>query len=104
MSSLIHPTAIIHPQAEIGDNVTIGPYAIVEEGCRIGDGTRIDAAAQIKRYTTLGKDNHVHSMANVGDEPQDLKFAGEKTALVIGDRNKIREFSTIHRGTEGEAA
>ncbi|HKK32414.1 MAG TPA: acyl-ACP--UDP-N-acetylglucosamine O-acyltransferase [Desulfomicrobiaceae bacterium] len=101
MSTHIHPTAIIHPEAEIGSNVHIGPYAIIEADTRIGDGTRIDAAAQIKRFTTLGADNHVHSMANVGDEPQDLKFAGEKTRLVIGDRNKIREFSTIHRGTEG---
>ena len=101
MDSRIHPTAIVHPDAEIGENVTIGPYAVIEQATRIGAGTRIDAAAQIKRYTTLGRDNHVHSMANVGDEPQDLKFAGEKTTLVIGDRNKIREFSTIHRGTEG---
>lgn len=101
MSVAIHPTAVIAPLAQIGVDVTIGPYAIIEDQVQIGDGTVIDAGAQIKRYTTLGSQNHVHSMACVGGEPQDLKFHGEATALKIGDRNKIREFSTIHRGTEG---
>lgn len=101
MSVTIHPTAVIDSQARLGVGVTVGPYAIIEEQVQIGDGTVIDAGAQIKRYTTLGAHNHVHSMACVGGEPQDLKFHGEVTRLEIGDRNKIREFSTIHRGTEG---
>lgn len=101
MSTTIHPTAIVHPRAQLGLDVRIGPYAIIEEDVRIGDGSVIDASAHVKCFTTLGTDNHVFSMACVGGEPQDLKFHGEITTLVIGDRNKIREFSTIHRGTEG---
>ncbi|NCD24375.1 MAG: acyl-ACP--UDP-N-acetylglucosamine O-acyltransferase [Deltaproteobacteria bacterium] len=101
MSVTIHPTAIVASQATLGVEVIVGPYAIIEGQVQIGDGTRIDAGAQIKRNTTLGAHNHVHSMACVGGEPQDLKFHGEISSLIIGDRNKIREFSTIHRGTEG---
>ncbi len=101
MPVTIHPTAIVHPNALLGEDVSVGPYAIIEEDVVLGDRCRVDAAAQIKRYTTLGADNHIHSMACVGGEPQDLKFRGEKTTLVIGDHNRIREFSTIHRGTEG---
>ncbi len=104
MQTEIHPSAIVHPGAVLGTGVTIGPFAIIEGDVRVGDGTIIDAGAQIKRFTTLGADNHVHSMACVGGEPQDLKFHGEETRLEIGDRNKIREFSTIHRGTEGGGA
>lgn len=101
MQTIIHPTALVHADAHLGAGVVVGPYAIIEENVRIGDGCIIDAAAQIKRFSTLGADNHVHSMACVGGEPQDLKFHNEETRLIIGDRNKIREFSTIHRGTEG---
>jgi UDP-N-acetylglucosamine acyltransferase len=101
MQTSIHPSAIVHPGAYLGTGVTVGPYAIIEDQVHIGDGTVIDAGAQIKRFTTLGAKNHVHSMACVGGEPQDLKFGGEESTLVIGDRNRIREFSTIHRGTEG---
>lgn len=101
MQTSIHPTAIVDPGAVLGVGVEIGPYAIIEAEVRIGDGTRVDSSAQIKRFTTLGAKNHVHSMACVGGEPQDLKFHGEESRLIIGDRNRIREFSTIHRGTEG---
>jgi len=101
MQTSIHPSAIVHPEAYLGTGVVVGPYAIIEEQVHIGDGTIIDAGAQIKRFSTLGAKNHVHSMACVGGEPQDLKFSGEESRLVIGDRNRIREFSTIHRGTEG---
>jgi len=101
MQTSIHPSAIVHPESYLGTGVVVGPYAIIEEQVHIGDGTVIDAGAQIKRFTTLGAKNHVHSMACVGGEPQDLKFGGEESTLVIGDRNRIREFSTIHRGTEG---
>jgi UDP-N-acetylglucosamine acyltransferase len=97
----IHPAAIVHPEAVLGTDVIIGPFAVIEENTVIGDGSRIDAGAQIKRFTHLGVLNHVHSMACVGGEPQDLKFQGEESRLEIGDNNKIREFSTIHRGTEG---
>ncbi|NLW80215.1 MAG: acyl-ACP--UDP-N-acetylglucosamine O-acyltransferase [Desulfovibrionales bacterium] len=101
MQTTIHPTAVVHPKASLGVGVQVGPYVIIEEDVRIGDGCVVDAAAQIKRFTSLGAENHVHSMACVGGEPQDLKFHGEETRLEIGERNRIREFSTIHRGTEG---
>ena len=93
MQTNIHPSAIVHPGAYLGTGVTVGPFAIIEDCVHIGDETIIDAGAQIKRFTTLGTKNHVHSMACVGGEPQDLKFGGEESTLVIGDRNKIREFS-----------
>lgn len=101
MQTNIHPSAIVHPGAYLGTGVAVGPFAIIEDCVHIGDETIIDAGAQIKHFTTLGAKNHVHSMACVGGEPQDLKFGGEESTLVIGDRNRIREFSTIHRGTEG---
>ncbi|MBO4793207.1 MAG: acyl-[acyl-carrier-protein]--UDP-N-acetylglucosamine O-acyltransferase, partial [Deltaproteobacteria bacterium] len=97
----IHPTAIIAPGAVLGEGVSVGPYAIIEDHVFIGDGTRIDAHAVIRAYTRMGKNNHVHPHAVVGGEPQDLKFHGEESWLEIGDENNIREFSTMHRGTEG---
>ena len=96
----IHPTAFVAPSAQIGEDVVIGPCVVIENDVVIGARTRIDAFASIKRYTTMGEDNHVHSYAAVGGEPQDLKFHGEVTQLIIGNKNSIREFSTMHRGTE----
>jgi UDP-N-acetylglucosamine acyltransferase len=97
----IHPGAFVSPRAEVGEDVVIGPCAQIEEDVVIGARTRIDAFASVKRYSVLGEDNHVHSYALVGGEPQDLKFHGEASRLIIGNRNSIREFSTLHRGTEG---
>lgn len=73
----------------------------MKENVIIGEGSRVDAHAVIKRYTRMGKRNHIHSHALVGGEPQDLKFQGEITWLELGDENTIREFATLHRGTEG---
>ncbi|NJB68877.1 UDP-N-acetylglucosamine acyltransferase [Desulfobaculum xiamenense] len=101
MSTVIHPTAVVDPGAQLGENVVVGPYAIIEADTRIGDNTHIDAFAQIKRFTTMGSDNHIHSNSLVGGDPQDIKFKGAETTLVMGDRNIIREFTTIHRGTPG---
>lgn len=101
MAATIHPHAFVSSGAVIGEDVVIGPCALIEDDVVIGARTRVDAFASIKRHTTLGEDNHVHSYALIGGEPQDLKFNGEITRTVIGNRNKIREFSTIHRGTEG---
>lgn len=101
MPTRIHPTAIVHPDSELGLDVEIGPYALIHEHVVIGDGTRVEAYAQIHSYTSLGKNNRVFSYAAVGGEPQDLKYRGEPTKLVIGDNNAIREYATIHRGTEG---
>lgn len=96
----IHPTAIIADRAILGRNVTIGPWVLVEDDVVIGDGTRIDAHAVIYSGTRIGRDCHIFQSASVGAIPQDLKFHGEETTLQIGDRTRIREFATLHRGTE----
>jgi len=97
---MIHSTAQIHPGAELGENVQVGPFAVIGEHVRIGSGTKVGAHAVIDDYTEIGQDNHIYQFASVGAEPQDLKFDGEISWLHIGDRNRIREFSTLHRGTE----
>lgn len=99
MATQVHPSAFVHPSAQLGEDVVIGPSAVIEEDVIIGDRTRVDAFASIKRYTSMGTDNHIHSYACVGGEPQDLKFDGEVSRLEIGNGNTIREFSTQHRGT-----
>jgi len=97
----IHPTAIVDPDATIGAGTTIGPYATIGGQVRIGRDCRIGASAVIDGWTEIGDANEIFPMASVGLIPQDLKFGGEKTRLVIGNRNVIREFATIHRGTAG---
>lgn len=97
----IHPTAIVHPDAQIGERVTIGPFAIISEDVQIGDDCTIGPHAIVEKWTTLGKRNRIYAGAVVGNEPQDLKFSGEKTELVIGDDNMVREYATISRGTVG---
>jgi UDP-N-acetylglucosamine acyltransferase len=100
----IHPTALISPSAELGDNVKVGPYVVIEDDVQIGEGCEIGSHAVIKSYTTLGRGNRVAEHAVLGGLPQDVKFKGEVSALVIGDDNLIREFVTIHRASgEGEA-
>ena len=101
MASDIHASAVIAPTAELADKVIIGPCAVIEDNVVIGEGTRVDAFASVKRYTRLGRNNHIHSYASVGGEPQDLKFHGEESWLEIGDNNTIREYATLNRGTEG---
>jgi UDP-N-acetylglucosamine acyltransferase len=96
---MIHPTAIIHPTAQLDDNVSVGPYTIVGEHVRIGAGTQVGPHVVIERWTELGRDNVIHQFASVGAGPQDLKYKGEETWLVVGDRNRVREFATLHRGT-----
>ncbi len=95
----IHPTAVIFPGAELDPTVEVGPFAVVGPQVRIGARTRIGAHAVIEGDTTLGADNHVFQHACLGAIPQDLKYAGEPTKLVIGDHNRIREFATVHLGT-----
>jgi len=97
---MIHSTAIIHPGADIDPSVEVGPYAVIGEHVSIGPGTKVGPHAVVEGWTTIGKDNVIFQFASVGADPQDLKFAGEKSFLKIGDRNRIREFVTIHRGTE----
>ena len=96
---MIHPTAVIAASAVVGDDVAIGPYTVVGENVIIGDGCRIGSHVVINGPTTIGRDNRIYQFASVGDDPQDKKYAGEPTELVIGDRNTIREFVTISRGT-----
>ena len=96
----VHPTAIVSPDAQLGRDVSIGPYAVVEDRAVVGDGCEIRAHAVVKRHTRLGAGNRVHEGAVLGGEPQDLSFPGHETAVVIGDRNVIREGVTIHRSTK----
>ncbi len=96
---MIHSTAVIADSAVIADDVEIGPYAVIGDKVEIGAGTRIDSHVVINGPTTIGKDNHIYQFASIGDDPQDKKYAGEPTGLIVGDRNTIREFCTISRGT-----
>jgi UDP-N-acetylglucosamine acyltransferase len=100
----IHPTAIVHPKAQLGEDVEIGPGAIINEETQIGDRTQIGAYALVDKWTTLGCENRIFTSAIVGSECQDLKFRGEKSYAKIGDRNTIREFVTINRATAGDSS
>ena len=95
----IHPSAIVSPSARLGENVTIGPYCIIGDEVEIGDGSVIGPHAVIEKWTSLGKECRVYQFASVGAAPQDLKFKGERSYTVIGDRTTIREGATIHRAT-----
>jgi UDP-N-acetylglucosamine acyltransferase len=98
---MIHPTAIVDPSARIGAGVAIGAYSIVGADVEIGDGTSVGPHVVIEGRTRIGRDNRIFQFASLGAAPQDKKFAGEASELVIGDRNHIREFVTMHRGTAG---
>jgi UDP-N-acetylglucosamine acyltransferase len=99
MNPLIHPSAVIDPAARLGDNVRVGPFSVIGAEVEIGDGTIIGPHCSITGPTRIGRDNHLVGHVAAGGDPQDKKFAGERTELVIGDRNTIREFVTINRGT-----
>jgi UDP-N-acetylglucosamine acyltransferase len=96
---LIHPTAIVDSRAEIDSSAEIGAYAIIEGEVTIGPRSRVGGHAMIKGPTRIGEDNHIYQFASIGDDPQDKKYKGEDTRLEIGDRNTIREFCTINKGT-----
>jgi UDP-N-acetylglucosamine acyltransferase len=96
---MIHSTAIIDSRAELDSSVEVGPYAVIGEGVRVGARTKIGPHTTIEGKTTLGCDNHVFQFASIGAAPQDKKYAGEPTELIVGDRNTIREFVTLNRGT-----
>ena len=98
---MIHETAIIGLKAKISKNVKIGPYSIIGPNVEIGENTEIHSHVNISGYTKIGKNNKFYPFASIGNDPQDLKFAGEKTNLEIGDNNKIREYVTINPGTKG---
>ncbi len=98
---MIHATAIIDASATIADSASIGPYSVIGPEVTIGAGTSIASHVVVKGPTRIGEGNHIHQFASIGDDPQDLKYDGERTELIIGDRNRIREYATINRGTEG---
>src|SRR5882724_4000669 len=95
----VHPTAIVERGAELDESVTIGPYSIVREHVRVGAGTSIGAHCVIEGHTTIGRDNRIWQFASIGAAPQDKKYAGEPTGLEIANRNTVREFVTLNRGT-----
>jgi UDP-N-acetylglucosamine acyltransferase len=97
----ISPLAVIEDGAVIGKDVKIGPFCFISSQATIGDGTIIDQGAIIDGKTTIGKNNHIFSHAVIGSIPQDLKFNGEDVELIIGDNNKIREFTLFNPGTQG---
>jgi len=101
INSLIHPTAIISESAKIADNVKIGPYSIIGENVILGSGCIVGPHVIIEGFTEVGENNHFFQFSSIGSEPQDLKFKGEESKLIIGNNNKIREFVTIQPGTLG---
>jgi UDP-N-acetylglucosamine acyltransferase len=99
----IHPTALVGAGARIGAGVRVGAYAVVEDEVEIGAGCEIGAHAVVKKFTTMGARNRVFEHAVLGGEPQDVKFRGERSQLLIGDDNLVREYVTLHRASgEGE--
>jgi UDP-N-acetylglucosamine acyltransferase len=97
----IHPTAVVAPGASVDPSCQIGPFAVIGPEVRLGPGTTVGAHAVIEGDTALGAGNRVFPHAVLGQIPQDLKYRGEHTRLVVGDRNQFREFTTVHVGTEG---
>jgi UDP-N-acetylglucosamine acyltransferase len=99
VSARISPLASVDPSARLGDGVVVGPFAVVGAEVEIGEGTEVGSGAQVHGPTRIGRGNRIHPQASIGGDPQDLKFAGERVRLEIGDRNQFREFTTVHRGT-----
>ncbi|MBN9322374.1 MAG: acyl-ACP--UDP-N-acetylglucosamine O-acyltransferase, partial [Delftia acidovorans] len=95
----IHPTALIDSAAQLDSSVSVGPYAVIGPHVEIGAGTTIGAHCVVEGHTRIGCDNRIFQFASLGAQPQDKKYAGEPTRLVIGDRNTVREFCTFNAGT-----
>jgi UDP-N-acetylglucosamine acyltransferase len=95
----IHPTAIVSDLAELADDIEVGPYSIIGDHVEIGAGCRIESHVVINGPTRIGENNHIYQFSSIGDDPQDMKYAGEPTRLEIGAGNTIREYCTISRGT-----
>ncbi len=100
MARIIHPTSIVSPKAELGNDVSIGPFCTVDATAVIGNNTELRSHVIIGPYTTLGTNNIIYPFVSIGLEPQDLKFDGEVTSCIIGDKNTFREGVTINRGTQ----
>ena len=99
MSTNIHPSSVVSDKAVIGANVSIGPFCFVEDDVEIGDGTELVSHVTLRPGSRIGKEVKIHPGATIGSEPQDLKFVGEETTAVVGDRTVIRECATVNRGT-----
>ncbi len=99
----IHATAIVDPAAELDGSVSVGAYSVIGPGVKVGAGTTIGPHVVIEGPTTIGRDNRIFQFASLGAAPQDMKYRGEPTELLIGDRNTIREFCTFNRGTAQDA-
>ncbi|MDP6570986.1 MAG: acyl-ACP--UDP-N-acetylglucosamine O-acyltransferase [Candidatus Marinimicrobia bacterium] len=99
ISDLVSNYAVIDPGAKLGKEVSVGPFAIIEGDVVIGDGTHIHANAQIKQFSRIGKNSKIFAGSIIGEIPQDLKYSGEDTELIIGDNTTVREFCTLNRGT-----
>lgn len=98
---MIHPTAIVSEKAQVGDDCFIGPYCVIGDEVVLGAGVRIESHAVLEGRTHIGDETRIYPFASIGLAPQDLKYRGEPAETRIGARNQIREFVTIHRGTEG---
>ena len=98
---MIHDTAIIDPKAKISSDVKIGPYCVIGPNVEIGKYSTIQSHVSILGNTKIGENNNIYPFASIGSDPQDLKFKGEESKLEIGDNNKIREYVTINKGTDG---
>ena len=96
---MIDARAVVSDGARLHDDVSVGPYCVIGPEVEIGPGTRIESHVVVKGPCVIGGDNHIYQFASIGDDPQDKKYAGEPTELVVGDRNTIREYCTINRGT-----
>jgi len=100
MSALVHSSAVIDPSVELGTDVKIGAFAFIGPNVKIGDRTEVGHHASISMNTELGEENKIFPYASLGTDPQDLKFKGEPSLLILGNRNTVREFATLNRGTE----
>ena len=100
MSINIHPSAVVSESAILGENINIGPFCVVGPEVKLGSGTTLESHVVIEGETEIGENNYIYSFVSIGKAPQDLKYNNEKTRVVIGNNNKIREFVTIHRGTD----
>jgi UDP-N-acetylglucosamine acyltransferase len=98
---VIHPTAIVSPEAEIADDACIGPYCRIGSRVRIGKNCRFESHVVVEGPTTIGEDNQFYPFGTIGLQPQDLKFKGEETFLTVGNHNIFREYVNVHRGTKG---
>ena len=99
---MIHPTAVIHPKAQLDATVSVGSYAVIDEGVSVGPNCVIGPHVHLTGHTTIGAHNQFHTSCVIGDAPQDLKYKGEPTRLRIGDRNVFREHVTVIRSNKIE--